>query len=163
MPSQHENYWKQAFGDKPEEQNKNNRVDPIAAAQQRSEESRKFQQWRQEQVTAQPLPQDRPFIPEASPLEKVAPTRAPDSWIVDQSGNRIPTWLTEEDTKPKWKSKIFITQAVMFAFAVLSMVFGVDVNPEAQQLVLNAILTMMGGGSLLTIVFRLFFTKKKLI
>lgn len=102
-------------------------------------------------------------IPEASPILEVRPSRPPDSWLEDGSGNKIPTWNTDADIKPKWKSKIFITQVVMFAMAVMTMVFGVDLSPEIQKTVVNAVLAIIGGGNIMTVVFRFFFSSKKLV
>lgn len=63
--------------------------------------------------------------------------------------------------KSFWHSKIFWVQSVTLLAAVLGG-FGLDISPEYQQIAIEVITGVMGGTSLLTILFRVFFTSTRI-
>lgn len=63
--------------------------------------------------------------------------------------------------KSFWHSKIFWVQSVTLLAAVLGG-FGLDISPEYQRMAIEVITGVMGGTSLLTIMFRVFFTSTRI-
>ena len=65
------------------------------------------------------------------------------------------------EEKPIWKSKIFWVQAMTFMMSILTG-FGLNIEPEYQKAAIEVISGLAGGSSLITIVFRVFFTNTRL-
>lgn len=94
---------------------------------------------------------------------------APDGYVTDNYGDTLPiinppaTVATPPllQTKPKLESKIVWTQIMTIGFALFAT-FGIDVPLEFQQMLTDLITGLVTGSGVLTIILRLFFTKKQL-
>ena len=89
--------------------------------------------------------------------------RQPDKWVINANNERVPVWLTDEDVKPWYTSKIFLTQMIALMATILAAVTGYNVSPEMQGIILTVILGITSGGNILTTLFRFFGTDKKLV
>ena len=91
----------------------------------------------------------------------------PDDYVVDNHGDMLATYYPKPqteiaalpDTKPAVMSKIVWVQVVTGLFAAM-VGLGIDVPPDLQSLVLQALGGTVTLTSIITVVFRVFFTHK---
>lgn len=116
-----------------------------------------------------------PFLPAPTPIKPPqSDSKEPDQWVKDEAGAWIPVYYdnakppvyhqtpdASSSTKSRMESKIVWTQVLSVAIALFAA-FGIDVPPDLQPALTQAMAGGMTISGLLTIVFRLFFAKKLL-